>query len=259
MDTIQEYKPLDIQTPVSLRTTLSGQRFLVLKDGKYQFPIGPLGYIPKSGLCFYDVLAPIVNNKKILDLGCGEMGIISLISILEGASQVTAIDIDERCLYWLNHLKTKFHFNNLEIFKSDMFQAVHKKFDVIVSNPPIMPMPEINEKNIHDSGGKDGRIYLNKIMKDALSYLNDNGQLYLSAFSFLGTDTPTGKQLSLKQYALNLGYSSFDVVARKRKILSDNSLTYKQLPYIKTIYPYMKISTYQNKPTTEFQILRLCK
>lgn len=123
MDTLEDYKPFDIKTKITLLTKSSGERFLLLKNGKYRFPIGPMGYIPKSGLCFYDILKPIVKNKDILDLGCGEMGIISLISIIEGAKNVKAVDIDDKCIYWLNHIKSKCNFQNLTILKLE-FQVI---------------------------------------------------------------------------------------------------------------------------------------
>ena len=259
MDTLEDYKPFDIKTKITLLTKSSGEKFLLLKNGKYSLPIGPMGYIPKSGLCFYDVLKPIVKNKDILDLGCGEMGIISLISIIEGAKNVKAVDIDDKCIFWLNHIKSKYDFQNLAVLKSDMFQNINQKFDIIVSNPPIMPMKEVDNNTVHDSGGADGRLFLRKIMQEAISFLKDNGQLYLSAFSFLGTNTSTGNQPSLKQCALDLGYSSFEIVVNKIKTLSETSVTYKQLPYIKTIYPQMTILNNKGMPAIEFQILRLCK
>lgn len=259
MDILEDYKPLDIKEKISLLTKQSGEQFLLLQNGKYKFPVGPMNYIPKSGLCFYDVLKPIVQNKDVLDLGCGEMGIISLISLIEGAANVQAVDIDDRCIHWVKHIKKEYDFQNLVVFKSNMFQNVNYKFDIIVSNPPIMPMQDLSDKTIHDSGGSDVRLFLYKIMQEALRYLKDNGQLFLSAFSFLGTDVPTGNQLSLKQYALNLGYSSFEIVLNKIKTLSDTSVTYKQIPYIKTIYPHMHILNSNGKPAIEFQILRLCK
>ena len=49
------------------------------------------------------------------------------------------------------------------------------------------------------------------------------------------------------------------IVTNKIKILSETSVTYKQLPYIKTIYPRMTTLNNKGKPAIEFQILRLCK
>lgn len=259
MEILEEYKPLDTLSGFYLLTDDSKQRFLIWNNGQYKFPIGPLGYVPKSGLCFYDILAKEARHKKVLDLGCGEMGIISLFSIVGGAKEATAVDIDSRCVSWLSHIKKEYSLSQLEIFESDMFQNVQSKYDIIVSNPPIMPMEHMTKETVHDSGGCDGRLYLYEIIKEAYGYLNDGGQLYLSAFSFLGTDVRTGEQESLKEYALKSGYHSFGVAKNVVKPLSENSVTYRQLPYISKIYPNMKNVQINGKPAVEFQILHICK
>lgn len=226
---------------------------------QYKFPIGPQGFIPKSGICFYDVLRSVCAHKKVLDLGCGELGIISLFALQNKADKVTAIDIDNRCVNWLSHIQKEYRLHNLEVFISDMFQNVNDKYDIIVSNPPIMPMENIDTQTVHDAGGKDGRLYLYKIIKEAYSYLNGKGSLYLSAFSFLGTDVQTGKQETIKEYAQSLGYRHFNVIKKVLKTLSPSSVTYQQLPYIKKIYPYMKDIKCGEKTAVEFQILQIQK
>lgn len=174
-------------------------------------------------------------------------------------AKVTAIDIDSRCVNWLSHIQKEYRLHNLEVFISDMFQNVNDKYDIIVSNPPIMPMENIDTQTVHDAGGKDGRLYLYKIIKEAYSYLNGKGSLYLSAFSFLGTDVQTGKQETIKEYAQSLGYRHFNVIKKVLKTLSPSSVTYQQLPYIKKIYPYMKDIKCGEKTAVEFQILQIQK
>lgn len=195
----------------------------------------------------------------MLDLGCGEMGIISLFALIGNAKNVTAVDIDDNCIFWLKHIKKENSLHNLTILKSDMFQNIQNKFDIIASNPPIMPMEHITMDNVHDSGGNNGRFYLTAIMQNALNYLTKDGYLFLSAFSFLGTDTKTGNQISLKEYAFELGYKSFTIVKKIIKPLSENSVTYQQLPYIKSIYPNMPVLEYNGVPAVEFQILCIKK
>lgn len=259
MEILEEYKPFNSLSGFYLLTTNNKQKFLTWENEQYKFPVGPMGYIPKSGLCFHDLLMQGAKNKKVLDLGCGEMGIIALFSVIAGAQKVVAVDIDKKCIEWLTHIKEEYNLEKLITFKSDMFQNVRGMYDIIASNPPIMPMEYEAKNTIHDSGGCDGRVYLYKIIEEAYDYLNDNGCLYLSAFSFLGTDTQTGAQESLKEYALKLGYRSFDIVKNVIKPLSENSVTYKQLPYIKSIYPKMKEIQSGQKTAVEFQILRISK
>ena len=91
-----------------------------------------------------------------------------------------------------------------------------------------------------------------KIIKEAYSYLNEKGSLYLSAFSFLGTDVQTGKQETIKEYAQSLGYRHFNVIKKVLKTLSPSSVTYQQLPYMKDI-------KCGEKTAVEFQILQIQK
>lgn len=258
MVTVVDYKPLDNISGFQILTD-NNQKFLTWDNRQYKFPIGPQGFIPKSGICFYDVLRSVCAHKKVLDLGCGELGIISLFALQNKANKVTAIDIDSRCVNWLSHIQKEYGLHNLEVFISDMFQNVNDKYDIIVSNPPIMPMENIDTQTVHDAGGKDGRLYLYKIIKEAYSYLNEKGSLYLSAFSFLGTDVQTGKQETIKEYAQSLGYRHFNVIKKVLKTLSPSSVTYQQLPYIKKIYPYMKDIKCGEKTAVEFQILQIQK
>lgn len=259
METVEEYRPLNIEAGFYILTDDCGKRFLTWANGRYKFPIGPMGYVPKSGLFFSNIIQSFVKNKHVLDLGCGEMGIISLFALIGKAKNVTAVDIDDNCVSWLQHIKKENNLHNLTIIKSDMFQNIHDKYEIIVSNPPIMPMEYIRSDNVHDSGGTDGRFYLTTIIQNSLGHLTTNGCLFLSAFSFLGTDTATSNQLSLKEFALQTGYKSFEIIKKTIKPLAEDSITYKQLPYIRKIYPKMSILEYNGQPAVEFQILRIEK
>lgn len=259
MINIIEYNPLENIKGFFLEEQ-NDKKYLTWGNHQHKIPVGPQGIIPKSGLCFYDVLtANIVKNKDVLDLGCGEMGIISLFSAYAGAQLVTSVDIDEKCIEWVNFIKNKYHIDNLEAKVSNMFENINQKYDIIVSNPPIMPMENITKDNTHDSGGTDGRLYLLKIMKEAFNFLKPKGCIYLSAFSFLGTDIRTNKDLSLQELALSMGYSSLNVIRKFKKVLSANSVTYKQIPYIKHIYPNAIIEEFNDKISVEFQILQINK
>ena len=258
MVTKQEYKPLlGVEGFYLEKTDNSNCEYLFWNNSPYKIPVGPKRIIPKSGLCFFNILKDRVKNKNVLDLGCGEMGILSLFSIYHQAKNVLAVDIDSECVNWLNTIKKMYKIKNLEAKTSNMFEKVTQHFDIIVSNPPIMPMQNITSDVVHDSGGKDGRLFLKTIMKEALNFLTPKGSLILSAFSFLGTNTRTNNDISLKEYAISLGYTSFEIVKQYNKILSSTSVTYQQLPYIKQIYPNAYIEDLNNKIVIKYQIIEI--
>ena len=71
--------------------------------------------------------------------------------------------------------------------KSDLFEKIHGKYDIIVSNPPYIRSsvistlePEVRE---HDpllalDGGEDGLFFYRKIINEAPAHLNGGGKLY---------------------------------------------------------------------------------
>ena len=94
---------------------------------------------------------------KILDIGCG-YGVVSVIlkSFYPEAS-VTLSDVNERALE-LSEENLKNH----EIIKSNAFEKIEGKFDMILSNPPI----------------RAGKDTIFKIYTEAYEHLNKDGEFY---------------------------------------------------------------------------------
>ena len=70
--------------------------------------------------------------------------------------------------------------------KSDLFDKVSGKFDLIYSNPPYIKSSEIenlqlevkdHEPRLALDGGIDGLYFYREIIKEAPNYLNNNGFL----------------------------------------------------------------------------------
>ena len=105
------------------------------------------------------------NNIKgnILDFGCGwgPIGII-IKNIKNKDVDVDMIDVNLRSIN-LAIKNSKLNNVIVNIFESDIYSNVSKKYDYIITNPPI----------------RVGKKVLYKILFDAEKYLNTNGELWL--------------------------------------------------------------------------------
>ncbi len=102
-----------------------------------------------------------INNISgdVLDFGCGYGPIGIYIKSNTGAN-VDMIDINERAL---NLARKNAILNNVDvnIFESDIYSKVEKKYDYIITNPPI----------------RVGKKILYEILIGAKEYLKENGHL----------------------------------------------------------------------------------
>lgn len=128
------------------------------------------------------------NRNNILDMCTGSGAIaISLAYYLENV-EIVATDISEKALEIAqkNYNNNKRH-NKIEFIKSDMFENVNKKFDIIVSNPPYIATGEMykldkqvqKEPILALDGGKDGLKFYKIFAIEAYRYLTKNGYLCL--------------------------------------------------------------------------------
>lgn len=126
------------------------------------------------------------NFKKILDIGTGSGCIACLISKLTDA-QVIGVDISMDALQIALDNSSKLGLYNKAIFrKSDLFSNVREKFDLIVSNPPYIPISEkgklqkeveFDPESALFANDKKGIEFYDKIIKQSPDFLNKNGYL----------------------------------------------------------------------------------
>lgn len=100
------------------------------------------------------------KNVNVLDVGCG-YGFIGITVSKIMNSKVDMIDVNKRAVH-LSNLNIKNMNVNAISFVSDIYSNIDKKYDVIISNPPIR-------------AGK--KVYMN-IINNAANYLNDDGEFY---------------------------------------------------------------------------------
>ena len=103
-----------------------------------------------------------VEKIKILDIGCG-YGVVSVVlKSFYPEISITLSDVNERALELSEENLKKYGINDYHIIKSDAFEKIMEKFDVILSNPPI----------------RAGKDIIFKIYSEAYEHLNENGKFY---------------------------------------------------------------------------------
>jgi len=115
----------------------------------------------------------VKGNEKILDMGTG-CGIIA-VHLAKKGCKVVAVDINEKAV---ENAKKNAKANGLKIDfrKSDLFEAINEKFDLIVFNPPYLPT---KGEDLAWDGGRDGIEIIKKFLEDAKNYLERDGMIYI--------------------------------------------------------------------------------
>ena len=132
------------------------------------------GVFSKKGLDFgtRSLLETIDNIKgQVLDFGCG-YGPIGIYLKKTYDVEVDAVDINERAMN-LAKKNAELNKTNINIFKSNIYENVNKKYDYIVTNPPI----------------RVGKKILYQILFEAKEHLKENGELWLVIHKDQGAKT----------------------------------------------------------------------
>lgn len=97
----------------------------------------------------------------------------------------TGCDISEEALKVARENNSRLG-TDARFIKSDLFESVTGKYDMIVSNPPYIRTEEISrldeEVKLHDpwialDGKEDGLYFYRLIVKDSIRYLNKGGYI----------------------------------------------------------------------------------
>lgn len=99
-----------------------------------------------------------INN--ILDVGCGYGFIGIILSALLNA-EVDMIDVNKRAIH-LTEMNIKENKASCKAFESNGYENVNKKYDLIITNPPI----------------RAGKAVVMDILINAKNHLNNNGRLW---------------------------------------------------------------------------------
>ena len=141
----------------------------------------------------YKVLEYIKKSKKdsfrILDL-CTGSGIIAITlkkEIVKKYTEIVASDISEKALS-IAIENANNNNANITFIKSDLFDNISGKFDLIISNPPYISYKDIStikdnvlnyDPHLALFAEEDGIYFYRKIIENANQYLENNGVIFL--------------------------------------------------------------------------------
>ncbi len=125
------------------------------------------GVFSKDGLDFGTRLLleslPLKDlGEKILDVGCG-YGVIPIILSKVIAAEFEGIDVNKRALHLAKMNAKENKVNNINFYESDCYSSVNKKYNSIITNPPI----------------RAGKKIVYEILMTAKDYLLEDGSLFL--------------------------------------------------------------------------------
>ncbi|MFC4098322.1 class I SAM-dependent methyltransferase [Paenibacillus xanthanilyticus] len=140
-------------------TVLRGQKFRFMTDA---------GVFSKTGIDYGSrVLIDNVEvpaNAEVLDVGCGYGPIGLTMARLVNQGHVTMVDINERAIELASENAKINEISNVTIVQSDVFEAVRdRKFDIIVTNPPI----------------RAGKAIVHRILEEGAELLKPGGSMWV--------------------------------------------------------------------------------
>lgn len=182
-----------------------------------EFVLQPDALIPRPDTeSLIDVALQSVEDRtkalRILDLGTGS-GIIAITLACEFPNaDVLAVDISSEAVKNCAENADRHGVSKqVSALRSDLFEQVDGKFDLIVSNPPYIPTSDLNglssEVRKHDpiralDGGADGFDFYRRIFTSAHEFLADDGLL---ALEFGVDQSEQLEALAVKQGYINTG------------------------------------------------------
>ena len=141
---------------------------------------------PETELLVEKIIKEERNINSILDIGTGSGAIA--IALAKKLKEVTidATDISEDALRIANQ-NAMLNCVNINILKSDIFENVLSRYDLIISNPPYISLTDYEElpteiKNFEPRSAlladNNGLFFYNKILQNAKEYLTESGKIY---------------------------------------------------------------------------------
>jgi release factor glutamine methyltransferase len=152
-------------------------------------------------------------NLTFLEIGAGS-GIQLQTALDSGVKKqnIFACDINSQAVKHCKNL-------GFNCIKSNLFENIKGKYDMIIFNPPYLPEDKLEPKDskVSTTGGKQGSEILNKFLNRAKNYLTKQGKVFIlisSLTKFINFKDAKTKILGTKKlffeelYVLQLEYGS---------------------------------------------------
>lgn len=183
---------------------------------------------------FPDVYKPLENEQacanycrtgdRVLDLGCGSG--VGTVFCAPKAREVLAVDISESAVANTQHNCRLHGLHNVTVAKSDMFENVSGKFDLILANPPYIAVAFERENEQYTTSVR----YLPALFASVKDHLAEDGRLLIQfPLWFRGRIHRLAAQHGMKVV-------SVDRMPLKSPGLFLTSLLYLQVGFLSTYY-----------------------
>ena len=123
----------------------------------------------------------IESTDIVLDVGCG-VGLATLVAA-STAQRVISLDVSHLAVKnTIQNLRRNGLGSNVSVIQSDLFRGLSNsvKFSMIMFNPPYLPADEMTTEMDHALiGGEDGSELTEHFVREASTFLQKNGRLYV--------------------------------------------------------------------------------
>lgn len=165
---------------------------------------------PETEILADDAIKCVEEGDKVLDMctGSGCIAIAVAAGCRDKKVSVTATDVSEAALALAGE-NARLNNVNVNFVKSDLFDGVYGRFNLILCNPPYVKSGEIPElqrevreyePHIALDGGEDGLDFYRRIAEEVKSYLAKDGMLIMECGE--GQASAIIELFKKRQYAL---------------------------------------------------------